>query len=78
MVIKTKYKFGDILYLKTDPEQHEHTLIAVVQEPGALLYRLRCYDGIEILEVYDFEVSDNRDPLKSMGLDKKDIDEEDG
>ncbi len=76
MIIKTKYKFGDILYIKTDPEQDENTLIAVIQEPGALVYRLRGYDG-EINEVYEFEVSDNKDPLKSMGLDKKDV-EEDG
>jgi hypothetical protein len=76
VIIKTKYKFGDILYIKTDPEQDENTLIAIIQEPGALAYRLRCYDG-EILEVYEFEVSDTKDPLKSMGLDSKDV-EEDG
>lgn len=76
MVIKTKYKFGDILYIKTDPEQFANTLIAVIQEPGSLVYRLRAYDG-EILELYEFEVSDTRDPLKLMGLDSKE-DEEDG
>lgn len=76
MVIKTKYKFGDILYLKTDPEQYANILIAVIQEPGALVYRLRSFDG-DILEVYEFEVSDTKDPLKLMGLDSKE-DEEDG
>jgi len=74
MIIKTKYKFGDILYLKTDPEQTENTLIAVIQEPGALAYRLRDISG-EIMEVYDFEVSEIRDPFKSMGIDKTDIED---
>jgi hypothetical protein len=68
MIIKTKYKFGDILFLKTDPEQSENTLIGVIQEPGALVYRLRDINN-EIIEVYEFEVSDVRDPLKTMGLD---------
>lgn len=71
MVIKTKYKFGDILYLKTDPEQTENTLIAVIQEPGALVYRLR-NNASDIIEVYEFEVSDLKDLAKTMGLDKKD------
>jgi len=77
MIIKTKYKFGDILYLKTDPEQTEHTIIAVIQEPGCLVYRLRDITG-EIMEVYDFEVSDSKDPLKQMGIDKSDIEEDGG
>lgn len=76
MVIKTKYKFGDILYIKIDPEQAEYTLIGVIQEPGSLVYRLRDIMG-EIYEFYEFEVSDVKDPLKAMGLNKKDI-EEDG
>jgi hypothetical protein len=77
MVIKTKYKFGDILYLKTDPEQTEHTLIAVIQEPGSLVYRLRDI-GAETVEVYEFEVSDTKDPLKSMGIDSKEVEEDGG
>jgi hypothetical protein len=68
MIIKTKYKFGDVLFLKTDPEQSETTLIAVIQEPGALVYRLRDINN-EIIEVYEFEVSEVRDPLKTMGID---------
>lgn len=76
MIIKTKYKFGDILYIKTDPDQNEHTLVAVIQEPGALVLRLRCYDG-ETYEVYDFEVSDTKNSIKAMGIDPKDV-EEDG
>lgn len=76
MVIKTKQKFGDILYLKIDPEQREYMLIAIIQEPGGLSFRLRAPDG-DIIETYDFEVSDIKDPLKIMGIDKNE-EQEDG
>ena len=70
MVIKTKYKFGDIFYLKNDVEQLEYLLIAVIAEPGGLSFRLRTPEA-DIVEVYEFEVSEEKDPLKTMGLDKK-------
>lgn len=70
MVIKTKYKFGDILYLKVDPEQYEYMIIGIIQEPGNLSFRLRGRDG-EVLEAYDFELSDSKDELKTMGLKKQ-------
>lgn len=71
MIIKTKYKFGDIFFLKNDPEQNEYCLIAVIQEPGVMSFRLRGPDG-DVLEVYDFEISEEINTLKVMGVNKHD------
>ena len=64
MVIKTKHKFGDTLFIKNDPSQLEYTLIGVIQRPGAMSYELS-YLG-DVVEVYDFEVSDTKDVLKQL------------
>lgn len=66
MVIKTKFKFGDSVYVKNDPAQLEYILIGVIQRPGAMSYELS-YLG-EVIEVYEFEVSDTKDILKSLDL----------
>lgn len=70
--IKCKYKFGDILYIRTDPEQRGHMLVGIIARPTGLLYELS-FSG-EVIEVYDFETSETKDPLVTMGIDQKDED----
>lgn len=63
--IKTDLEFGDIFYIKSDPEQLEHALVGVVFLPGnAIRFRLS-YLGEEY-EVYDFETSKEKDTLKTL------------
>lgn len=69
MVIKTKFRFGDSIFIKNDPTQTEYILVGVIQRPGAMSYELS-YLG-DVVEVFDFEVSDTKDVLKSL-LDTKD------
>lgn len=75
MVIKTKFKFGDIVYIKNDPEQKGYFLVGVLGRPAGIAYELSFLG--EIVEVCDFEVSDTKDELTMLGLDKKDT-EDDG
>lgn len=74
-VIKSKYKYGDIVYIKNDPEQKGYFLTGIIGRPGGMSYELS-YLG-EVINVCDFEVSDTKDELTLLGLDKKDT-EEDG
>lgn len=69
MTIKTKFNFGDPVYVKHDPEQQEYELIGVVSRPGCIMYELS-YLG-ETIEMYDFQVSDTRDEVRLLGLNKK-------
>lgn len=63
--IKTDLEFGDTFYLKDDPFQQEHSLIAVVFCPGKTVkFRLSLCG--EIMEVYDFEASKDRDEAKAL------------
>ena len=69
MTIKTKYKFGDTLYIKNDPEQSEYFLVGLIARPSGILYELSFLG--EILIVNEFEISETKDPLKTMGIDKE-------
>lgn len=73
MTVKTKFSFGDPVYIKHDPEQHEYELIGVIVRPGSIAYELSFLG--EIIEMYDFQVSDTRDEVKVLGLTQKEIDE---
>ena len=68
--VKTDLDWGDIFYIKTDPEQIPAMLVGLVYLPGkAMKFRLS-FEG-EIFEVYDFEVSKERDILNFE--DKEDV-----
>ena len=66
--IKTDLEFGDVFFIKADPDQLEHFLIEVIIVPGsmepkgALKFKLS-HQG-ETCIVWDFETSRIRDPLK--------------
>ena len=73
--VKTDLEWGDVFYIKTDPCQQAGTLVGIVYLPGKQMKFRISYEG-EVFEVYDFEVSKEKDVLKLYG-DKEKDDEED-
>ena len=63
--IKTDLEFGQTLYLKSDPYQHEYKLVRVIVDPPNQIKMGLSFLG-EIAEVFDFEISTERDDLKYM------------
>ena len=60
MVINNKYDFGDIVYLKTDPEQNKRVVVGINVTPnGDILYRIS--QGTINSDHYDFEISEEKD-----------------
>jgi hypothetical protein len=58
-------QFGDIVYLKTDPDQLERIVTGKLLRPGGVtLYELCCGIGVSIH--YDFEISEDIDVLKQV------------
>ena len=55
MQIFNTFTFGDIVYLKTDPDQLPRMVYGVVVYKEALLYKLAC--GVNTSEHYDYEMS---------------------
>lgn len=71
--IKTDLDFGQTIYIKTDPDQVDHTLIGIkVVPPNQIKFILSCYG--EICELYDFECSTVRDDEKFYESKSKDED----
>ena len=63
MVINTKFNIGDMVYLKTDPEQLERMVYAIDIRQTGLLYSLCC--GTSTSNHYDFEMTTDKDIVKS-------------
>lgn len=61
-------EYGDIVYIKNDPEQKEYTFVGLICQPGSIRYELS-YLG-DTVELYDFEVDTKRNDLKMLGVDK--------
>lgn len=57
-------EFGDIVYLKTDPDQLERIVSGKIARPGAILYELSC--GTMLSNHYDFEITEEVDVLKKV------------
>lgn len=56
IVIEPKYEFGDFVYIKTDKDQDQRIVTALVLCPaGDILYELTC--GTVSSKHYDFELS---------------------
>jgi hypothetical protein len=56
MIIDNKFELGEILYLKTDAEQHCRICTAIIVSPdNSYLYELTC--GIQASKHYDFEIT---------------------
>lgn len=56
IVVEPKYNIGEIVYIKTDVEQHQRIVTALVICPANdILYELTC--GIVASKHYDFELT---------------------
>lgn len=74
MTIKIQHDFGDIVYIKNDPDQNEYEIVGFWVRPGAIVLEL---DRLgETIDVYEFQISTDRDMKKVLGLDKKREEEE--
>jgi hypothetical protein len=58
------FSIGQIVYLKTCPEQEERIVVAIVISPGALVYELKNSDRVSAH--YDFEISEELDEVKKV------------
>ena len=65
MRIDTKYDIGQLVFLKTDSEQHQRIIIQITINQLGLQYNLRC--GTEDSWHFDFEFTTEQDVLKSIG-----------
>lgn len=71
--LKTDLEWGDVFYLKNDADQFEHLLIGVVIMPGKQVKLQLSYMG-EVIEVWDFECSKERDTEKMLSIQPKEDD----
>ncbi|MBC7948666.1 MAG: hypothetical protein H7Y42_12335 [Chitinophagaceae bacterium] len=56
IVLNNKYEFGDIVYLKTDTDQHPRIVTAFISCPaGDILYEVNC--GTIASRHYEFEIT---------------------
>ena len=61
------YKWGQKIYLKSDPKQEEYLLVSITLSPGAPQYSLRRFGSDETeYTVYEFEMSEQRDEVKHL------------
>jgi hypothetical protein len=67
MRFKVPYEYGDIYYLKTDPEQLPHEIVGFIFRPGDQLILELSHGGMQI-EVFDFQISKTKDPIAELGL----------
>ena len=61
-----KYKFGDVVYMRTDLEQSEYLVTGMILRPHGILYLISA-NGMESTQ-YDFEISSKRNTLKVLGV----------
>lgn len=61
--IKTDLEFGQIFYIKNDPEQFEHILTGIKIVPPNQIKFILSYLG-EQTELFDFECSSEIDKIK--------------
>lgn len=58
------FKIGEIAFLRTDIDQRERLVTAILIRPAGVMYELSF--GSENSYHYDFEISKKRDTLKSL------------
>lgn len=59
-----KFKIDQMVYLKTDIEQHERIVTNIKQTQGSVVYGLSF--GVEYSDYYCFEMSDEENTLKKV------------
>lgn len=63
MTAKIPYKHGETVYLLNDDDQLAYKIVAFILHPNQLL-QLRISDGGYYYDVYEFEVSTEKDILR--------------
>lgn len=61
---KREYSIGQIVYLRTDPEQHHRMVTAITESPNGITYGLSL--GNEQTWHYHIEISPDRDMAKLL------------
>ena len=64
MTIDNAYNIGDIVYLKTDPEQMERIVTAIEISQKGLLYEVCFVESSS--HFFDFELSKEKNILKTL------------
>lgn len=67
--VKTDLEWGDLFYLRADPDQLEHHLVAVTVCPGNQIRFRLSHQGDEC-EVWDFEATREPDEVKRLNNQK--------
>lgn len=66
MFIDSLYDYGDIVFLKTDPDQLERIVCKLICQPGNICYGLSM--GSTFSEHYDFEISAQKNLMKELNI----------
>jgi len=56
--IEISHEIGDVVYLKTDPEQNERIVTGIIIRPKTIVYTLSC--GTSDSSHYDIEISTHK------------------
>lgn len=65
MKLNNKYNIGDVVYLKTDPEQYPSIVTGILLKPDNLImYEISGYDDVSYR--YDFELTIDKNLLLKM------------
>lgn len=66
----SRYTYGDILYVKSDPYRYKHQVVGFFLSPGGWGYSLQCGDNIS--HRWPFEVTDAIDEVGGEEVDDED------
>jgi hypothetical protein len=66
---RSKFTFGDIVYIVTDPEQSKRMVTELRFSTGQVLYKV-AHNGFDT-ECYEFELSDKVDQSIKLGLESE-------
>lgn len=65
MLVNSMYDWGDIVFLKTDIDQHQRIITGIKPTPaGNIIYSISC--GTITSEHYDFELSVEKNVLVTV------------
>jgi hypothetical protein len=66
MTINNKFNIGEIVYLKTDPDQHPRMVVGMSVRPNVLIYILAF--GSNESYHYELEISNTKDTFTVCGM----------
>lgn len=66
-IIEPEFNIGDIVYLKTDPDQLARIVIGIFVYPGGIYYTTAC--GTNTYNAYEVELSHEPNQNLKLGID---------